>query len=98
MKRSRIFLGVTTTLLAIAGIAAAKAHRSDLFQRYYYTKIVGANAICTKVIFTACPDNSTGLTQCLWTKNNKQFVYGVYTQGSVTTQVPCKTPLKYVID
>jgi len=96
MKHSRIFLGFTSTLLAIIGIAAAKAHRNDKVLQYYYTKIVGSNAICTKGIFTACIKGIPG-NQCLWTVNHKQFVYGVYTQGSSApgSQVPCATPLKY---
>jgi hypothetical protein len=43
MKRSRIFLGATTALLAIAGIAAAKAHRTPITTVYFYTKVAATN-------------------------------------------------------
>jgi hypothetical protein len=34
MKRSKVFLGITTTLLAIAGFAATKANRSTVTAKY----------------------------------------------------------------
>lgn len=37
MKRSRIFLGLTTACLAIAGIVAAKAVKFGTSKFYYYT-------------------------------------------------------------
>jgi len=61
MKRSRIFLGVTTALLAVAGIAAAKAHRGPTKTVYYYTKIVnGTTAFCTKPLVTHCILSGSG--------------------------------------
>ena len=60
MKRSRIFLGVTTTLLAVAGIAAAKAHRIPARAVYYYTKVVNGHTYCTKPLVTHCDKNGLG--------------------------------------
>ena len=37
MKRSRIFLGLTTACLAIAGVVAAKATHFNNLQRWYIT-------------------------------------------------------------
>ena len=42
MKRSKIFLGTTTCLLAIAGAAATKAHYFNTIQAYYITRLFGA--------------------------------------------------------
>jgi hypothetical protein len=41
MKRSKIYLGITASLLAIVGIAAAKAHKSTTAVRGYYTNPLG---------------------------------------------------------
>jgi hypothetical protein len=43
MKRSKIFLGVTTALLAVAGVAAAKNWNHVLATGYY----TGSNHHCT---------------------------------------------------
>jgi hypothetical protein len=37
MKRSKLFLGITGSLLAVAGLAAAKNHRHLLTHYYYLT-------------------------------------------------------------
>jgi len=90
MKPSRIFLGVTTVLLAIAGIAASGTHRRPPIVRYYYTKIVGQCAWCTKVIITSCFIDPGPI--CVYKKNG--FSYGIYTQGS-TRGFCCHTPTRY---
>jgi len=60
MKRSKIFLGVTTALLAIVGVAAAKAHRSLPVPTFYKP-----SGVCIPAITTACTKNATGV-QCLY--------------------------------
>jgi hypothetical protein len=65
MKRSRIFLGATTALLAIAGVAAAKAsHFGANLTRYFCTKDVSVknHPVCapfaTRLIYD---DNSQNI-------------------------------------
>jgi len=50
MKRSRIFLGLTTGALAIAGAVAAKASHKGVSRDYYITS--GAAQTC---VFTTSP-------------------------------------------
>ena len=46
MKRSKIFLALTTGLLAVAGVAAAKAHWNAFTKPGYYTS---SRLLCTVV-------------------------------------------------
>jgi len=71
MKRSKIFLGVTTALLAVAGVTAAKHYGSSV-QRYYITHdqlhCLAQNATCTKGATTVCTFTTTnGSTPSLYT-------------------------------
>ena len=83
MKHSRFFLGISTALLAIAGVAATKAHRSPKVTVWYYTKI-NPNPMfqtCTRFALTRCTKNGTG-AQCFFrTEGGTQFPY--YTKGGV---------------
>jgi len=97
MKRSRIFLGATTALLAIAGIAAAKAHRIDPKTNWYYTKIVGGNAICTKQLLTSCVNQPQGVSCLYITLGTNHASFGVYTRGNTTSNFPCAVRAKYNI-
>ena len=92
MKRSRIFLGLTTACLAIAGVVAAKAHFGLAGKAFYYTLTPGlAHNFCTQgattgVYFTA-------------TSNNQ---YSYVTSGGVNIipaylSATCKKPLDYKI-
>ena len=50
MKRNKIFLGVTTTLLAVAGIAAANQHHKT--KTLFYTTVgstCSGGTLCTKI-------------------------------------------------
>jgi len=95
MKRSRIFLGATTALLAIAGIAAAKAHRLDPKTNWYYTKIIGGNAICTKPLLTSCANQLIGASCLYRTLGVNHASFGVYTRGSNGSLFPCAVRAKY---
>jgi len=75
MKRSKIFLAGTTCLLAIAGVAATKAHKVGT-RFVYYTS---TNGLCTASKFTHCSINAVGnpcrtgttnLTKTLYTKSS----------------------------
>jgi len=96
MTRSKIFLGVTTAALAIAGVAAAK--RITTVTRFYIT----ANGTACHALPSLC--NNLGTQTCLGTytdgkipSSQKQGV--LWTQGgSATVVVPfdkCKTKLVY---
>lgn len=56
MKRSKIFLAGTTCLLAIAGVAATKAHKITPRPVYY----TSSNGHCTAVKVTACSLSGSG--------------------------------------
>ena len=85
MKRSRIFLGITTALLAIAGVAAAKAkeNRSIKIKAWFYTR-VNPNHLaqtCPYFALTRCTKNGTG-SQCYYqTALGTNFPY--YTRGGI---------------
>jgi hypothetical protein len=69
MKRSRIFLGATSALLAIAGVAAAKmAHFSSTTTRYYCTHIAAVGGrICVPYAFVNCQSQESGTITCYFT-------------------------------
>ena len=93
MKHSRFFLGISTALLAIAGVAAAKAHRGIAVTAWFYTKASPIPAIQTCPYFkiTKCTKESVG-PQCFYTTTlGTSFPF--YTQGGV--HVVCRTPVKY---
>lgn len=61
MKRSRIFLGVTTSLLAIAGVVAAKTRNPVQATNYYKDK----DSQCQPYKFTHCLNANSG-DQCYY--------------------------------
>jgi hypothetical protein len=86
MKRSKIFLTVSSFVLAIAGVAATKA--TTHFATGYYYETTAGNNICSYVgVSTIC---STGLTQCVTL--NGSTMYATITSQSTRT---CKTLLKH---
>jgi len=97
MKRSRLFLGITTGLLAFAGVAAAK-HFGPSTSRFYCSlggKCISFSSTCT----------NTGTTQCLNTfvtvtgdntTTHSQNVYSSGTNGSTCNgSTICISPVKY---
>jgi len=92
MKRSKFFLGTTTAVLAIAGVAAAK-HYGVSTTRYYITKngnyCKAQASTCTKI---------AGTQQCFFTAQNPiAFQYPLLTKGpeGPKTGSNCLTPLLY---
>jgi len=95
MTRSKIFLGITTALLAVAGVTAAK-HYGPTIQRFYVT--IGGNyckaqnSICT----------SGGTKQCVVTVSDglgglvQRNIYTKGTEGAFPSGVKCTSLLKYV--
>ena len=76
MKRSKIFLGITTAVLGVAGVAAAK-HYGPTKTRFYVTS--GQN-FC-KAISSLC--TSGGSTACQYTvgSGSTAHQYIVFTKG-----------------
>jgi len=94
MKRSKLFLGATTAVLAIAGVAAAK-HYGDSVQRFYITKNSG---YCQGVVSTCT--KTAGANQCFFTVVAGAIVtrYPLLTKGpaGVRTASNCLVPLTYL--
>jgi len=88
MKRSKIFLAATSCLLAIAGIAATKAHRT-FPTAYYFSN--GTSGTCVAYNSNVCiPTSKQGAVQC--TLGNTGH-YNLYTKFSSITS--CVNLLKY---
>jgi len=81
MKSSKIFLGVTTTLLAVAGIAATKAHNFTNKKTGYYSTVTGSNAKCTRA--GAGHFYTSGSNQASTTFGTNSRI--LYTQSSSST-------------
>ena len=63
MKRSKLFLGATTALLAIVGIMSAKAHKTFIGLRYYSLAHNCTRAIHNELAKTAGPGLVIGFTK-----------------------------------
>jgi len=84
MKRSKIFLGLTTGLLAIAGVAAAK-HYGLSRTRFYIT---ASGAACAPVI-RLCTGTGTAFCTVLYTNQLGQPDHqATWTKGDPTKIVP----------
>lgn len=81
MKRSKIFLGVTTCLLAVAGAFASKAGTNKFIAATFYT------SAGTCVQYTAPDCNNTATAICK-TANNVKTLYTSQDAG-----VHCRVPL-----
>ena len=89
MKRSKIFLGATTALLAIAGVAAAK-HYSGSKTAFYISS--GGN-YCLSA--PAQPCTQTGSTDCKYTtSHNAQVLTFTAGPGPVGTLI-CNKKIRY---
>jgi len=94
MKRSKIFLGVTTALLAVAGVTAAK-HYIPGTTRLYLTFNKTA---CLETTGITCSQGGT--TRCVSTLiTSGNHSVPLFTDGPAgrytSTNTACKTPLKY---
>ena len=89
MKRSKIFLAITTALLAIAAVAATKAHmNANTLQGYFTSK----NLLCTaqgeRCYTVGSKDPSARI--CLY--NVDGIVHKIYT---VRREGPCRGKVLY---
>ena len=89
MKRSKVFLGVTTALLAVAGVAAAK-HYGPTITRFYIT--TGPSAACAPILSPCVTD--VGVKTCFGTYTNglgQQFTGPLFTKGNPLHAIPSGT-------
>jgi len=90
MKRSKIFLGATTCLLAIAGVAAANHFRSSI-TRWYVTN-GGPLRHCVQTGIISCTYNAAKTTTCLYlyrvVGKPTQF-FAVFTSGATGVSTRC---------
>jgi hypothetical protein len=82
MKRSKIFLGITTGVLAVVAFTAAKSAKFSHTAQGYYS--ISGGARCTvlgnKIGFTAGSKNGSSLT--LKTSGNTQTLYSYNHSGN----------------
>jgi len=90
MKLSRIFLGLTTACLAIAGVVAAKVSHFDRGKGLYITT---GGACVMQPGFAPCVYSPVGQFTCVTTLSGTPFT--LYTQ--ITPVGVCKNPWKYDI-
>ena len=96
MRHSNIFLSVTSAILAIAGVVAAKATNYFSNIGYYYTIHVGINCVSSSSF--PCPWAGAGGV-CKYTFKPglvtwNETVYTAATFGS--GQIPCINKLTYL--
>jgi len=92
MKRSKIFLGLTTAILAVVGVAAAKRYTQTV--RFYITS---NSTWCTQVASPCIKSSDPSAVQCNYTPCLVSFP--LYTQGNSGTlpdATRCKSALKYL--
>jgi len=98
MKRSKIFLGVTTALLAVAGVAATK-HYSGARIAFYVTNNAATAKYCKQV--NPIPCTKGGTNQCYFTVGSPPDMvqYTLFTKGTEGFQVGsrCTSLLKYFV-
>jgi type 1 fimbria pilin len=91
MNRSKIFLGVTTCLLAVAGVAAAKRFGSSI-TRWYVT----ANSHCVVSPAITCTQfNGKPQTCTVALGSNPTKHFKIYTQGTVGQASNCLNYFTY---
>jgi len=91
MKRSRIFLGLTTACLAIAGVVAAKATHFGTVKRLYITSQAGACVLQPGI--GNCVLDPNGTKTCVTVLSGTP--YTLYTQ--VNALGVCSNPVKYLL-
>jgi len=99
MKRSKLFIGITTALLAIAGVATAR-HFGQRITRFYCSlggKCIAVSSTCTTTGMNQCFTEFatfTGGTITTWA--SRVYVHGPH--GSPCSQTVCTTLVKYATE
>lgn len=94
MKRSKIFLGVTTCLLAVAGIAAAKKF-NPATTRFYYSLAGTSISHCFSSAAVTCVQDITKSTNCTFAFVTHSFGSDHTHNVHVYTHNDCTSPLLY---
>jgi len=105
MKRSKLFLGATTCILAIAGVAAAKSNFASPARKGYYCTKPGTAGHCVAYATSdICPSSGPTLV-CKVSLGTPAQLYTLYTKISLTniacdgvTNHGCATPITYTAD
>ncbi len=84
MNRSKIFLGATTCLLAVVGVAATKAHKFTTKKFGYFGTHGGAAPTCNRISGHQWYTANTAGIDVAQTKFNSHL-YNVYTKSSAST-------------
>jgi hypothetical protein len=92
MKRTRIFLGLTTCCLAVAGVVAAKAAHFGTIQAYYFTQPNDKGACIVTAVTTPCNQAASEVT-CLTTSGLNSPANRYFTQSLGVAG--CVSPLHY---
>ena len=89
MKRSKMFIGLTTCCLAIAGVVAAKAHHFGTSPGFYFT------ALKTKCVAATptCNYDPAATVICKTVTNGVLEYY-----SKLTTNGKCINPLYYNVE
>jgi hypothetical protein len=86
MKRSKLFLGVTTCLLAVIGVAATKAHKfSQKLPGYFGTRSNTCGHISKQTFFTQA---AVGSAQAV-TNFGSEHAIAVYTSPGLGNSHTC---------
>jgi len=97
MNRSKIFLGATTCLLAIAGVAATKVAKFKIATVTYFTQVVpiGPRA-CVSATQQPCTAGPSGTVRCYYyTTGPFHTVTSFPLYTGVNASTPCVNPIKY---
>ena len=105
MKRSKIFLGITTGILAVVGIAAAKTARTSV-ARFYCTVGSAGNKTCASTGTLPHVSDPTGTYSVPFSYTNGTPVHSVVTGviyttgpvGSLCSTTNCIHPLLYKLN
>ena len=95
MKRSRIFLGATTCLLAVAGVAATKAAKFGSTKATYFTqKAIGGQHACILVTNQPCALVPNGIQCKYYTVGHHVTSFPLYT--GISTTNGCTNQIQYL--
>ena len=96
MNRSKIFLGATTCLLAVAGVAATKAAKFKITTVTYYTQVQALHNVCVPATQQPCTITPTAAVRCFYYTAGPVHTltnFPLYT--GVNSSTPCINPIKY---
>jgi len=95
MNRSKIFLGATASLLAVAGVAATKAAKFGNFTVCYFTQVNVLNP--AKIIVPHQPCTITALpgARCFYYTTGPLHTLTGFPLYTAVGTAPCVNPIKY---